>query len=231
LTSPQSKRKPAPQVLFTAINEEIQSEKQPEEQQRFKSPPRPVPRNLPRQQSSQSASRSQWIHQKFSQEPQQPKLLKWCRYEWFYSSGDELFFGNNEFKEIYNNLYPNQTTSRSRKDWTEIRKKIGTPKRLSKAFLKREVTKLHTFRQNSVRLRLGIPISPAVNSAEVVKMFSPFPSSGSTVLVIHPVTKELGLGVVKNESPDYEVSIDSQVFHVPDEDILVWFCLVSYLKH
>lgn len=93
------------------------------------------------------------------------KALKWCRYEYFYSTGDEIYLRHNEFAEMLKFITgKDQIEPMPISKWRKIRRKMGPPKRLSNSFLAAEREKLKIWRTNSLQVRTG----------EVKRHFCPF---------------------------------------------------------
>ena len=92
------------------------------------------------------------LQSKFSS---QPKALRWCRYEMFYSVADDIYFHrHNEFVELLQHCkLPSEPQSKAK--WRITKKKLGSPKRFSKNFLNQERNKLHQFRCNLLRVQSG----------------------------------------------------------------------------
>eukprot|EP00240_Pyramimonas_obovata_P002136 CAMPEP_0118951764 /NCGR_PEP_ID=MMETSP1169-20130426/53689_1 /TAXON_ID=36882 /ORGANISM="Pyramimonas obovata, Strain CCMP722" /LENGTH=509 /DNA_ID=CAMNT_0006898895 /DNA_START=371 /DNA_END=1897 /DNA_ORIENTATION=- len=67
-----------------------------------------------------------------------PKLRRWCIYEWFYGAIDRPWFARNEFMEYLQHLGMDQVTRMTRTEWSLIRASLGRPRRLSLPFLREE---------------------------------------------------------------------------------------------
>lgn len=84
------------------------------------------------------------------------KALKWCRYEYFYSTGDEIYLRHNEFAEMVKLITgKDKIEPMPIAKWRKIRRKMGPPKRLSNSFLSSEREKLRIWRINSLQVRSG----------------------------------------------------------------------------
>ena len=85
---------------------------------------------------------------------------RWAVYEWFYSDIDRVYFQVNDFQECLNDLGLSKVRKLTRVEWSQVRSAMGKPRRLSRAFLKQERTKLYNTRSNVRLLRQGeTPVS------------------------------------------------------------------------
>lgn len=85
------------------------------------------------------------------------KAGRWAVYEWFYSDIDRVYFQVNEFQDCLNELGLSKIRKLTRVEWAHIRSAMGKPRRLSKAFLKQERSKLNNTRTNVRLMRMGDP--------------------------------------------------------------------------
>ena len=69
-----------------------------------------------------------------------PKALKWCYFEWFYSSIDKsLFLSDNDFCVCLKEHFPNLNAKHLRRvEWRELRRLMGKPRRCSQSFFNEE---------------------------------------------------------------------------------------------
>ena len=78
-----------------------------------------------------------------------PKALKWCYFEWFYSSIDKsLFLSDNDFCVCLKEHFPNLNAKHLRRvEWRELRRLMGKPRRCSQSFFNEERSALDEKRQ------------------------------------------------------------------------------------
>ena len=78
-----------------------------------------------------------------------PKALKWCYFEWFYSSIDKsLFLSDNDFCVCLKEHFPNLNAKHLRRvEWRELRRLMGKPRRCSQSFFSEERSALEEKRQ------------------------------------------------------------------------------------
>ena len=78
-----------------------------------------------------------------------PKALKWCYFEWFYSSIDKsLFLTDNDFCVCLKEHFPNLNAKNLRRvEWRELRRLMGKPRRCSQSFFSEERNALEEKRQ------------------------------------------------------------------------------------
>eukprot|EP00012_Vannella_robusta_P003224 CAMPEP_0206189472 /NCGR_PEP_ID=MMETSP0166-20121206/4189_1 /ASSEMBLY_ACC=CAM_ASM_000260 /TAXON_ID=95228 /ORGANISM="Vannella robusta, Strain DIVA3 518/3/11/1/6" /LENGTH=242 /DNA_ID=CAMNT_0053605395 /DNA_START=205 /DNA_END=931 /DNA_ORIENTATION=- len=77
------------------------------------------------------------------------------------------------------------------KEWRKLRRQMGPPKRLSRAFLQNEREKLHIWRSNSLNVRLG------VCDPEYSQLLPPLPQRDMFVLGLCPQTKLIRKGILQ----------------------------------
>ena len=144
-----------------AVEEEILSEHDSSDAS-FGSPPQsseflpPYPKPvLPLRNPEQVYSKIESAYQRLSKSP---KALRWIRFEYFYSVGDEIYFRHNEFIHTIKMVCSGYNNEKEMpiKEWRKLRRQMGPPKRLSRAFLQNEREKLHIWRSNSLNVRLGV---------------------------------------------------------------------------
>eukprot|EP00026_Physarum_polycephalum_P002595 Phypoly_transcript_02602.p1 GENE.Phypoly_transcript_02602~~Phypoly_transcript_02602.p1 ORF type:complete len:708 (+),score=104.49 Phypoly_transcript_02602:238-2361(+) len=124
---------------------------------------------------------------------------RWAVYEWFYSDIDRVYFQVNDFQECLNDLGLSKVRKLTRVEWAHVRSAMGKPRRLSRAFLKQERTKLYNTRSNVRLMRQGeTPTPSSTVDGGIVPTESECPSTlsvGTNVLVYHH--KALKKGVVQ----------------------------------
>ncbi|KAI3459287.1 hypothetical protein Pfo_015950 [Paulownia fortunei] len=122
-----------------------------------------------------------------------PRLRRWCTYEWFYSAIDYPWFAKREFVEYLYHVGLGHVPRLTRVEWGVIRSSLGKPRRFSEQFLKEEKEKLNQYR-DSVRkhyteLREGVREGLPTDLARPL-------SVGQHVIAIHPKTREIHDGSV-----------------------------------
>ncbi|XP_057806018.1 protein ALWAYS EARLY 3-like isoform X2 [Salvia miltiorrhiza] len=122
-----------------------------------------------------------------------PRLRRWCTYEWFYSAIDYPWFAKREFVEYLYHVGLGHVPRLTRVEWGVIRSSLGKPRRFSEQFLKEEKDKLNQYR-DSVRkhyteLREGVREGLPTDLARPL-------SVGQRVIAIHPKTREVHDGSV-----------------------------------
>ncbi|CAI9776866.1 unnamed protein product [Fraxinus pennsylvanica] len=122
-----------------------------------------------------------------------PRVRRWCAYEWFYSAIDYPWFAKREFVEYLYHVGLGHVPRLTRVEWGVIRSSLGKPRRFSEQFLKEEKEKLNLYR-DSVRkhyteLREGIREGLPTDLARPL-------SVGQRVIAIHPKTREIHDGSV-----------------------------------
>ncbi|XP_059668464.1 protein ALWAYS EARLY 3 isoform X2 [Cornus florida] len=122
-----------------------------------------------------------------------PRLRRWCAFEWFYSSVDYPWFAKREFVEYLYHVGLGHVPRLTRVEWGVIRSSLGKPRRFSEQFLKEEKEKLNQYR-DSVRkhyteLRAGTREGLPTDLARPL-------SVGQRVMAIHPKTREIHDGGV-----------------------------------
>ncbi|KAL6535373.1 hypothetical protein OROMI_026747 [Orobanche minor] len=133
------------------------------------------------------------LKEKFSSCLENPRLRRWCTYEWFYSAIDYPWFAKREFVEYLYHVGLGHVPRLTRVEWGVIRSSLGKPRRFSEHFLKEEKEKLNKYR-DSVRkhyseLREGIREGLPTDLARPL-------SVGQRVIAIHPKTREIHDGGV-----------------------------------
>lgn len=78
-----------------------------------------------------------------------PKAIRWCYFEWFYSSIDKaLFLSDNDFCVCLREHFPSLTAKDLRRvEWRELRRLMGKPRRCSQSFFNEERSALEEKRQ------------------------------------------------------------------------------------
>lgn len=116
-----------------------------------------------------------------------PGLRRWCSYEWFYSAIDQPWFFNKTDPFPCHVVQTELGRTRlTRTEWSMVRKAMGKPRRLSKAFLNQERDSLERHRQVS-REHFKIKKSQHQQLAALVPDNSPMPLTvGQKVLARHP---------------------------------------------
>ena len=84
------------------------------------------------------------------------RARRWCLYEWFYSGIDRLYFEQNEFRLLLNDLGIGHVDKLSRTEWAYIRGKLGKPRRLSVRYLEEEREKLQQYREEVRNQHAGL---------------------------------------------------------------------------
>ncbi|KAK6146164.1 hypothetical protein DH2020_020033 [Rehmannia glutinosa] len=133
------------------------------------------------------------LKEKLSSCLENPRLRRWCTYEWFYSAIDYPWFSKREFVEYLYHVGLGRVPRLTRVEWGVIRSSLGKPRRFSEQFLKEEKEKLNQYR-DSVRkhyteLREGVGEGLPTDLARPL-------SVGQHVIAIHPKTRELHGGSV-----------------------------------
>jgi len=141
------------------------------------------------------------------------RARRWCMYEWFYSSIDVLYFKQNEFQLLLNDLGLFRINQLSRTEWSYIRSKMGKPRRLSQAYLQQESQKLKQYREE-VRNHHSGKASTAPPSAEMELYLDEIPAPinvGTPVVARHPKDGELYSGkVLLKDNHRYRIQFDDQ---------------------
>lgn len=128
---------------------------------------------------------------------------RWSFYEWFYSAIDRMYFSQNEFQDCLYDCGFGQVSKLTRREWAYVRKTMGRPRRMSKAFFTEEHWKLDTFRSNVRALQ------ESNHYAEV----PPRLAENSRVVALHPDTQELHIGTVVGYANLQSISSQNQVLH------------------
>jgi len=149
--------------------------------------------------------------QQVSDIPVSPKVLNWCKCEWFYSYVDRGFFSYNEFQEVMKSLGIEGVEVLSLSDWRALKSSVGKPRRFSPQFLKEEKIKLTKYREAIKELQQGkILPSSYHDMLPYIKMNPGNVSSrlwvGQKVLAIHPHTGDLRSGSI--------LTLDANKYHV-----------------
>jgi hypothetical protein len=87
-----------------------------------------------------------------------PKALTWCRFEYLYSQGDDLYFRHNEFVQLLEDMGKGHLTLLPIREWRRVRRLAGVARRFSPSFLLQERERLHAWRANSFDARRS-PVS------------------------------------------------------------------------
>lgn len=161
--------------------------------------------------------------------PVSPKLLQWCKAEWFYSYIDKGFFSHNEFEEALKVLKLNEIECFTKYEFQLIRSIFGRPRRFSGNFVNQERKKLGKYREAMKVLQQGKVLPSTYHDMlPYIKMNKPNSSSrlmvGQRVLAIHPCTRELRSGsILTLDSSRYHIQFDRPelgVTSVTDVNIL-----------
>ncbi|GFQ03980.1 protein always early 3 [Phtheirospermum japonicum] len=133
------------------------------------------------------------LKEKLSSCLENPRLRRWCAYEWFYSAIDYPWFAKREFVEYLYHVGLGHVPRLTRVEWGVIRSSLGKPRRFSEQFLKEEKEKLNQYR-DSVRkhyseLRQGVREGLPTDLARPLTV-------GQRVIAIHPKTREIHGGSV-----------------------------------
>ncbi|KAL1539095.1 protein ALWAYS EARLY 3-like [Salvia divinorum] len=122
-----------------------------------------------------------------------PRLRRWCIYEWFYSAIDYPWFAKREFVEYLYHVGLGHVPRLTRVEWGVIRSSLGKPRRFSEQFLKEEKEKLNQYRysvrKHYTELREGVREGLPTDLARPL-------SVGQRVTAIHPKTREVHDGSV-----------------------------------
>ncbi|KAL6526518.1 hypothetical protein OROGR_015608 [Orobanche gracilis] len=130
---------------------------------------------------------------KFSSCLENPRLRRWCTYEWFYSAIDYPWFAKREFVEYLYHVGLGHVPRLTRVEWGVIRSSLGKPRRFSGQFLKEEKEKLNKYR-DSVRKHYS-ELREGVRDGLPTDLARPL-SVGQRVIAIHPKTREIHDGGV-----------------------------------
>lgn len=149
------------------------------------------------------------------------RVRRWCLYEWFYSGIDRLYFQQNEFKLLLNDIGIPHVDKLSRTEWAYIRGRLGKPRRLSHRYLQEERRKLEDYREEVRNQHAGRPASTNNPALDFYLEEIPAPINvGQRVLARHPKTGELYLGnILLKDDHVYRVQFDDAqlgVVKIPD---------------
>jgi len=147
------------------------------------------------------------------------RARRWTMYEWFYSSIDVLYFKQNEFQMLLNDLGLFRVNRLTRTEWSYIRSKMGKPRRLSRAYLKQELKKLAVYREE-VRAHHSGKAGPGTSSQLEMELYLdeiPAPINvGTPVVAHHPKDGELYAGkVLLKDGHRYRIQFDDQMLGQP----------------
>lgn len=138
------------------------------------------------------------------------RARRWCLYEWFYSGIDQLYFQQNEFQLLLNDIGIPHVDKLSRTEWAYIRGRLGKPRRLSQRYLEEERRKLQDYRQEVRNQHAGRPASTCNSTLDFYLDEIPAPINvGHRVMARHPKTGELYLGnILLKDDHVYRVQFD-----------------------
>ncbi|KAL8486249.1 hypothetical protein ACS0TY_023092 [Phlomoides rotata] len=122
-----------------------------------------------------------------------PRLRRWCTYEWFYSAIDYPWFAKQEFVEYLKHVGLGHVPRLTRVEWGVIRSSLGKPRRFSEQFLMEEKEKLNQYR-DSVRKQYT-ELRKVGRGGWPPDLPRPL-SVGQCVVAIHPKTREIHDGRV-----------------------------------
>jgi DIRP len=144
-------------------------------------------------------SKSEWkqLQSIFQHAIHSKKFRRFCKFEWFYSSIDRLYFAQNEFVECLASIGLAGVTKLTRAEWSHVRAMLGKPRRLSRNFLHEERRKLEHFRTEIRAVQQGRKI--ATDVVPVQEEIPPVLVDGQRVVALHPETQELLTGLVSGQ--------------------------------
>eukprot|EP01117_Protostelium_nocturnum_P015652 TRINITY_DN6088_c0_g1_i2.p1 TRINITY_DN6088_c0_g1~~TRINITY_DN6088_c0_g1_i2.p1 ORF type:complete len:420 (+),score=144.84 TRINITY_DN6088_c0_g1_i2:461-1720(+) len=146
-----------------------------------------------------------------------PKLRRWCVYEWFYPTIDRGFFNQNEFQEALNDNHLSKIPRMSRIEWCYFRESLGKPRRFSEAFLREEREQLGQHRDSVRNQRNG------VGAKNYSKDLPPHLNEGTNVVIHHQGELYRGTVVSVVHPSSYSVlvpSLGSAPLSVPDDCVM-----------
>ena len=153
-----------------------------------------------------------------------PKVLHWCKCEWFYSYIDRGFFSHNELEELMKLINLNTNENYTLYEWRVIKRMMGRPRRFSDKFVQDEKRKLYKYREAIKVLQQGrvLPSNyhdmlPYINMN--IGSVSSRLMVGQKVLAIHPNTGELKSGSI--------LTMDANKYHVQFDKPELGVCSIS----
>lgn len=154
------------------------------------------------------------------------KVRRWSWCEWFYSGIEQLYWQQNEFKMLLNEIGIGHITELTRTEWSHIRGQLGKPRRLSAVYLHQERQKLQQYSSTVRAKHAGRNVTPeSTEGIEGLLEQIPAPlKAGQRVLARHPENGELYLGNILLKSDQiYRVQFDNQslgVLKIPDNAVM-----------
>lgn len=153
-----------------------------------------------------------------------PKVMFWCRCEWFYSYIDRGFFSHNDFEECLKVILKGYVEELSMQEWRAIRALMGKPRRFSAAFVQDERQRLYKYREAIKVLQQGKVLpSNFHDMLPYINMNLGNVSSrlmvGQRVLAVHPKVGQVKSGII--------LTLDSNRYHVQFDAHELGVCFIS----
>jgi hypothetical protein len=159
-----------------------------------------------------------------SMPPVSPKVMFWCRCEWFYSYIDRGFFAHNDFEECLKVILKYSEEELTLRQWRTTRALMGKPRRFSPYFVHQERERLGKFCEAIKVLQQG-KVLPShyhdmlpyinINLGGVSSRLM----VGQRVLGIHPKTGQVKSGLI--------LTLDSNCYHVQFDAPELGVCFLS----
>lgn len=145
-----------------------------------------------------------------------PKALKWCYFEWFYSSIDKsLFLSDNDFRVCLTEHFPNLSSKKLRRvEWRELRRLMGKPRRCSQSFFNEERSALEEKRQK-IRLLQQRKVTELTKFKDLPKEI-PVPLVIGTKVTARLHVPQSGIFTGQIDAVDSTTSIYRVKFDIPD---------------
>jgi hypothetical protein len=159
-----------------------------------------------------------------SMPPVSPKVMFWCRCEWFYSYIDRGFFAHNDFEECLKVILKDSEEELTLRQWRTTRALMGRPRRFGPYFIHQERERLRKFREAIKVLQQGKVLpSHFHDMLPYINMNLGGVSSrlmvGQRVLGIHPKTGQVKSGII--------LTLDSSCYHVQFDAHELGVCFIS----
>mmetsp|Transcript_13751 Transcript_13751/g.25943 ORF Transcript_13751/g.25943 Transcript_13751/m.25943 type:complete len:544 (-) Transcript_13751:840-2471(-) len=156
--------------------------------------------------------------------PVSPKVMFWCRCEWFYSYVDRGFFCHNEFEKCLNVVLKGFIDDLPLREWRAIKALMGKPRRFSSAFVHGERQRLYKYREAIKVLQQGKVLpSNFHDMLPYINMNLGNVSSrlmvGQRVLAVHPKIGQVKSGNI--------LTLDSNRYHVQFDAPELGVCFIS----
>lgn len=145
-----------------------------------------------------------------------PKALKWCYFEWFYSSIDKsLFLSDNDFRVCLREHFPNLSSKKlGRVEWRELRRLMGKPRRCSQSFFNEERSALEEKRQK-IRLLQQRKVTELTKFKDLPKEI-PVPLVIGTKVTARLHAPQSGIFTGQIDAVDSTTSTYRVKFDIPD---------------